>query len=154
MAEEKRNLNGMFEWKANGHVVEQFKKSKHKEVFKSPDFQTSDGTIWRIHFWPHGNKSPDDCSIYLVCVKLNVTKQQIGVNLSLNILELDWTWDFATTFKKNGQSRGKGEAFQSKRIHNLGVMTVKCFVEETMDVSNANTYFEWKVNNHLMQRWR
>eukprot|EP01083_Nonionella_stella_P191260 708066_1 len=23
-----------------------------------------------------------------------------------------------------------------------------------MDASNANTYFEWKVNNHLMQQWK
>eukprot|EP01083_Nonionella_stella_P267615 904090_1 len=155
MAEEKRNLNGMFEWKANGHVVEQFKKSKHKEVFKSPDFQTSDGTIWRIHFWPHGNKSPDDCSIFLICVKLNATKQQIAVNLSLKIMELDWSWDSAFTFRKDGQTSGVINAFKSTRINHLGVMTVRieCFVEDTMDVSEAKSYFEWKVNNHLMQQW-
>eukprot|EP01083_Nonionella_stella_P249900 863611_1 len=33
-------------------------------------------------------------------------------------------------------------------------MNLKCFVEETMDVSDANTYFEWKVNNYCMQRWK
>eukprot|EP01083_Nonionella_stella_P199303 730906_1 len=33
-------------------------------------------------------------------------------------------------------------------------MNVKCFVEETMDVSDANTYFEWKVSNYWMQKWK
>eukprot|EP01083_Nonionella_stella_P249898 863609_1 len=33
-------------------------------------------------------------------------------------------------------------------------MNLKCFVEETMDLSEANTYFEWKVNNYLMQQWK
>eukprot|EP01083_Nonionella_stella_P249897 863608_1 len=33
-------------------------------------------------------------------------------------------------------------------------MNLKCFVEETMDVSDANTYFEWKVSNYLMQQWK
>eukprot|EP01083_Nonionella_stella_P150354 478876_1 len=154
MAEEKRNLNGLFEWKANGHLVQQFKKSKHKESFESPDFQTIDGTTWRIWFYPHGAISPDDCSIYLVCIKLNATKQQIAANFSLKIVELEWVWDYADTFKKNGQSSGQRKAFKSKRINNLEEMTVKCFVEETMDASNANTYFEWKVNNHLMQKWK
>eukprot|EP01083_Nonionella_stella_P164875 547105_1 len=154
MAEEKRNLNGLFEWKANGHLVQQFKKSKHKESFESPDFQTIDGTTWRIWFYPHGAISPDDCSIYLVCIKLNATKQQIAANFSLKIVELEWVWDYADTFKKNGQSSGQRKAFKSKRINNLEEMTVKCFVEETMDASNANTYFEWKVNNHLMQQWK
>eukprot|EP01083_Nonionella_stella_P249896 863607_1 len=33
-------------------------------------------------------------------------------------------------------------------------MNLKCFVEETMDLSDENIYFEWKVSNYWMQKWK
>eukprot|EP01083_Nonionella_stella_P241582 843508_1 len=33
-------------------------------------------------------------------------------------------------------------------------MNIKCFVEETMDLSDENTYFEWKISNYWMQKWK
>eukprot|EP01083_Nonionella_stella_P114495 338604_1 len=165
MAEQKQNLNphqkqsanGVIEWKVTGDLLQQFKDAKHKQEFYSPQFTTRDGTSWRIQFYPRGSRgtvSPDYCDIYLECVKLSGNKTQIGVNWSFNISEVDWVSDTADTFKKDGQANGKSKAFKAERINNLYAMNVKCFVEETMDVSDANTYFEWKVNNYWMQKWK
>eukprot|EP01083_Nonionella_stella_P054773 144568_1 len=158
MAEEKQNKKGFIEWEVDRNLLLQFKNAKHKQVFCSPQF-IIDGTIWRIRFQPHGDKSPDDCSISLQCVKLNAKKQRIGVNYSFNIKKLAWSRDSADTFKYDGHSCRVPHAsmFKSKRIDNLsiysGTMIIKCFVEETMDVNEANTYFEWKINNYLLQKW-
>eukprot|EP01083_Nonionella_stella_P170894 582636_1 len=151
---QRQNPTGFIEWKVTGDLLQQFKDAKHKQMFYSPQFTTVDGTIWRIQFCPHGYESPDYCSIYLECVKLSGNKTQIGVNFSFNVAEVDWVWDTADTFKKDGQANGKSKAFKAERINNLYAMNVKCFVEETMDVSDANTYFEWKVNNYWMQKWK
>eukprot|EP01083_Nonionella_stella_P054774 144569_1 len=67
MAEEKQNKKGFIEWEVDRNLLLQFKNAKHKQVFCSPQF-IIDGTIWRIRFQPHGDKSPDDCSISLQCV--------------------------------------------------------------------------------------
>eukprot|EP01083_Nonionella_stella_P153314 492446_1 len=69
-------------------------------------------------------------------------------------MEVDWVHDSGRTFKNDRQSLGRHKPFKAERINNLYAMNVKCFVEETMDVSDANTYFEWKVNNYLMQKWK
>eukprot|EP01083_Nonionella_stella_P179460 637252_1 len=99
MAEQKQNTNGFIQWKVTGNLLEQFKNAKHKQVFHSPQFETIDGTVWRICFDPHGWQSSDDCSIYLQCVKLNGAKQRMGVCCSFDIMELDWGYDGAHTFK-------------------------------------------------------
>eukprot|EP01083_Nonionella_stella_P152874 490487_1 len=67
-------------------------------------------------------------------------------------MELDWCFGCGGTFK-DGTS-GSTEAFKVEKLSNVDAMTVKCIVEETMDVSDENTYFEWKVNNHLLQQWK
>eukprot|EP01083_Nonionella_stella_P245260 852702_1 len=152
MAEEKQNTNELIQWQVTGDLLQQFKDSK-KKAFYSPQFNTIDGTVWRLQFYPHGNGSPEDCSIYLECVKLNANKPQIGVNYSFNIMELDWCFDCGYTFK-DGETHGFAEAFKVEKLSNVDAMTVKCFVEETMDVSDGNTYFEWKVSNYLMQQWK
>eukprot|EP01083_Nonionella_stella_P175302 610099_1 len=154
MAEEKQNTNELIQWQVTGDLLQQFKDSKHKKAFYSPQFNTIDGTAWRLQFYPHGYESPDDCSIYLECVKLNANKPQIGVNYSFNIMELDWCLDSEGATFKDGVRRGPTEAFKVEKLSNVDAITVKCFVEETMDVSDGNTYFEWKVNNHLLQQWK
>eukprot|EP01083_Nonionella_stella_P115223 341394_1 len=103
MAEQKQNTNGFIEWKITGNLLEQFKNAKHDQKFVSPQFETIDGTIWRILFYPHGNTSPDDCSIYLECVELNASKQRMGVCYSFNIREVDWSIDDGATFENDGQ---------------------------------------------------
>eukprot|EP01083_Nonionella_stella_P152876 490489_1 len=67
-------------------------------------------------------------------------------------MELDWCFGCGGTFK-DGTS-GSTEAFKVEKLSNVDAMTVKCIVEETMDVSDENTYFEWKVSNHLIQQWK
>eukprot|EP01083_Nonionella_stella_P161071 527166_1 len=106
MAEEKQNTNGFIKWEVTGNLLQQFQKAKHKQKFQSPQFETINGTIWRILFYPDGNKSPDDCSIYLECVKSNASKQRIGVCFSFNIREVEWCYDRGYTFKKDGQTWG------------------------------------------------
>eukprot|EP01083_Nonionella_stella_P152877 490490_1 len=68
-------------------------------------------------------------------------------------MELDWCFDCGYTFK-DGETHGFAEAFKVEKLSNADAMTVKCIVEETMDVSDENTYFEWKVSNHLIQQWK
>eukprot|EP01083_Nonionella_stella_P069368 184923_1 len=73
-------------------------------------------------------------------------------------MELDWVCDFADTFTSDGQTRKytrcAWNAFEVGKLKNLDKMNIKCVVEETMDVGDGNPYFEWKVNNHLMRRWK
>eukprot|EP01083_Nonionella_stella_P175304 610103_1 len=67
-----------------------------------------------------------------------------------NLIGLD---SEGATFK-DGVRRGPTEAFKVEKLSNVDAITVKCFVEETMDVSDGNTYFEWKVSNELIQQWK
>eukprot|EP01083_Nonionella_stella_P207028 752483_1 len=114
MAEQKQNTKyGSIEWKVTGNLLDQFKNAKHKQTFYSPQFQTIDGTIWRIQFCPHGYKSPDDCSIYLECVKLNASKQPMGVCYSFKIREVDWCYDGGYTFKRDAHAWGVSKAFKA-----------------------------------------
>eukprot|EP01083_Nonionella_stella_P272869 925531_1 len=107
MAEEKENKNGLIEWKVTGNLLSQFKNAKHKESFESPQFKTIDGTTWRIVIYPHGDDdSPDHCGIDLECVQLNANKQRIGVNISFNVMEMDWIKDSAYTFQSDGDANG------------------------------------------------
>eukprot|EP01083_Nonionella_stella_P114071 336874_1 len=149
MAEEKQNTNGFIKWEVTGNLLQQFQNAKHKQKFQSSQFETIDGTIWRINFYPLGKRSPDDCSIYLQCVKLNASNQPMGICFSFNIREVDWCYDDADTFKKDGQSLGYGKPFTAEKLNNLEIMSIECFVE-AMDVSDDKTYFEWKVNHHRM----
>eukprot|EP01083_Nonionella_stella_P098618 277359_1 len=112
---QRQNPTGFIEWKVTGDLLQQFKDAKHKQEFYSPQFTTIDGTIWRIRFDPHGNTSPDYCSIFLECVKLSGNKTQIGVNWSFNIAELDWVNDCEGTFKKDGQALGRPKPFKAER---------------------------------------
>eukprot|EP01083_Nonionella_stella_P143474 446061_1 len=155
MAEQKQNTNGFTEWKVTRNLLEQFKNAKHKQEFHSPSFETIDGAVWRILFYPHGCVSSDHCSssISLKCVKLNGSKQPTGVCFSFNISEMDWCYDLGYTFKNGGPAWGVPKAFKSEKINDLERMTIECFVSEAMDVTDDKTYFEWKVSHHWMQRW-
>eukprot|EP01083_Nonionella_stella_P143476 446064_1 len=156
MAEQKQNTNGFTEWKVTRNLLEQFKNAKHKQLFQSPQFETIDGAVWRIQFYPpgrHGDEClPDDCSIHLECVKLNASKQPLGVCFSFNIREMDWCYDGGNTFRKSGQTWGV-KAFKAEKLNHLERLSIECFVSEAMDVSDDKTYFEWKVSHHWMQRW-
>eukprot|EP01083_Nonionella_stella_P278232 946114_1 len=133
MAEQKQNTNGFIEWKVTGNLLEQFKNAKQKQVFQSPQFETADGTTWRIRFHPHGNTSPDDCAIYLQCVKLNGSNQRMGVCYSFSIKEADWCCDIGATFTKDGQSWGPPKPFKAEKLNNLQTLSIECFVSEAMD---------------------
>eukprot|EP01083_Nonionella_stella_P225956 802897_1 len=157
MAEEKQgtsNQNRLIEWKVTRNLLQQFKKAKHKQVFYSPQFKTIDGTVWRIQFCPHGWVSPANCTIYLECVRLKADKKQIGVNYSFDFTELNWCYDGGNTFRYDGEARGLSKAFKAEKLNTLSVLNIKCFVEETMDVSECNTYYEWKINKHWMHQWK
>eukprot|EP01083_Nonionella_stella_P249902 863614_1 len=154
MSEKKQNNNGCIEWKVTGNLLQQFKNAKFKQAFYSPRFKTNDGTIWRIQFYPSGYVSEYKCSIYLTCVKLNDYAKEIGVNFSFSIPELDWAWDTMYTFNDDDPSWGAFDPFRVDEVNDLDVMTINCLVEETMDVSDENTHFEWKVTKYLMKRWK
>eukprot|EP01083_Nonionella_stella_P272870 925532_1 len=156
LTEQKQNANGFVEWKVTGNLLQQFKNAKHKQVFYSPPFETIDGTIWRIIFYPRGNQSPDDCSIYLECVELNALNPRMGVSYSFNIAELNWWFDDGATFTNDAQTCGYSKAFKTETLNNLAGMSIECFVSEVMDVRDGttNAYFEWKINQHWMQRWK
>eukprot|EP01083_Nonionella_stella_P160659 525430_1 len=113
MAEQKQNTNGFIEWKVTGNLLKQFKNAKHKQKFQSPQFETIDGTVWRICFYPHGRQSPDDCSIRLQCVKLNSPNKPMGVCFSFNIREVDWCYDHGATFENDGQEWGRDKTFKA-----------------------------------------
>eukprot|EP01083_Nonionella_stella_P207029 752484_1 len=150
MTEQKQNTNGFIEWKVTGSLLHRFKNATYCQKFRSPKFETTDGTIWRILFYPHGDRSPDDCSIFLQCVKLNEATQPIGVNYSFDIMELDWCYDGGDTFRGMGKAWGDIGKGKAEKLNNLQLISIKCFVEETMDVTNDNTYFEWKVSHQRM----
>eukprot|EP01083_Nonionella_stella_P299920 1021290_1 len=42
---------GSIEWTITGNLLQQFKDAKHKSLFLSPEFETIDGTKWRIQFY-------------------------------------------------------------------------------------------------------
>eukprot|EP01083_Nonionella_stella_P281037 956253_1 len=146
--------NGLIQWKISGNLLQQFKNAASSFEFHLPSFKTIDGTIWRLQFYPHSTTSPEYCSIYLQCVKLSAKKQQIGMNYSLCIRELDWVYDSADTFKHDGQAWGPPRPFKAEQLNDLDAMNITCFCEETMNVSECNTYFEWKVNHHLLHKWK
>eukprot|EP01083_Nonionella_stella_P162210 532302_1 len=154
MAEQKQNANGFIEWEITESILQQFKKAHLQQEFQSPQFETTDGTIWRIHIYPHGWMSPDYCAIFLQCAKLNPSNQPMGVCYSFMIYGVGWCQDGAFTFTKDKQTRGYQKAFKTKTLNSLQRLRIQCFVSEAMDVSDGNTYFEWKVNRHWMQRWK
>eukprot|EP01083_Nonionella_stella_P067898 179886_1 len=124
MAEQKQNTKyGFIEWKVNGNLMEKFKNAKHKQVFYSPQFETIDGTIWRICFYPHGRQSPDDCSIRLQCVKLNSPNKPMGVCYSFNIREVDWCYDHGATFENDGQEWVRNKIFKADILNDLERMS-------------------------------
>eukprot|EP01083_Nonionella_stella_P199465 731377_1 len=91
--DEKENKNGLIKWRVTGNLLHQFKNAKQKQRFDSPQFQTIDGTTWRIGIYPRVCYSPDHCGIGLQCVHLNHNKQRIGVNVSCSVMEVDWIDD-------------------------------------------------------------
>eukprot|EP01083_Nonionella_stella_P170359 579582_1 len=144
---------GTIEWKVTGDLLQQFKNAKHKSEFLSPEFKTIDGSKWRIQFYPRGYNSPEDCSVYLECVALPSNKASIGVNYSLEVVEVNWTTDGAKTSKK-GSEYGKGKAFKRETLNDLVALTIKGRVEETMDVAHGNPCVEWHVSNHWLDQWK
>eukprot|EP01083_Nonionella_stella_P251647 868028_1 len=98
MATQSSGRHGIIEWKITGDLLQQCQEAKHKSEFFSPEFKTIDGTKWRIQFYPRGYKSPDNCSVYLECVALASNKAKIGVNYSLEFVEVSWTKEDAKTF--------------------------------------------------------
>eukprot|EP01083_Nonionella_stella_P210324 761540_1 len=164
MAEEKINENGFVEWTVTGDLLTQFKNAKQKDLFCSPQFKTIDGSVWKIKCWPHGDDSPGHCAICLQCVTLNSKKRPIGVNFSFNIVELDWVRHLAWTFTSDGEtcpemndmaSATGPQKLKVEKLNDLDTMTIRCVVQETMDVREGNTYFEWKISKHmhLMERY-
>eukprot|EP01083_Nonionella_stella_P109945 321255_1 len=150
----KQSAQGSIQWKVTGDLLNQFKSAKHKQFFYSEKFKTIDGTNWKIKIYPQSTASTEGCSIFLQCVTFCVNKTRIGVNYSFNIVEVDWTHDGASTFRREGQSLGKSKAFKSEKLNDLSALTVECVVEETMDVTQKDVYFEWKVSNYLLQKWK
>eukprot|EP01083_Nonionella_stella_P144073 449108_1 len=157
--EHKQNLplprHGSIQWKVTGDLLRQFTNAKHKQEFYSPEFETIDGTKWRVQFAPRGYKSSEHCGIWIECVTLCANKAQIGVNYSLNIMEVDWSYDGGNTLRKDGDAKGLGKIFKSEQLNNVSALTIECVVEETMDLNKQNnTLFEWKVSNYLLAKWK
>eukprot|EP01083_Nonionella_stella_P178650 631724_1 len=93
-----------------------------------------------------------------VHVKLSAEKRRIGLDISFKIMELNWCESTSYIFDKDKLEKasmaGLHTSLNSNQLNNLAVMHIQCFVQETMDVSDGNTYFEWKANNHFMQQWK
>eukprot|EP01083_Nonionella_stella_P162447 533328_1 len=161
--EEKANENGLIEWRVTGNQLHQFRNAKPKQCFYSPPFKTIDGTVWRIIVVPNTlirevSTGTLTCRINIQCVKLNVTKQRIGVGISISLSgDADKMMEqrhFGHTFQ-NGDEIVKGESFPTKHLkYILQSLSIKCFIEETMDVSEHNTYFEWKITNYWLKKWK
>eukprot|EP01083_Nonionella_stella_P136095 413944_1 len=145
---------GVFKWEVTGDLLTQFKNAKHKQKFYSPPFKTIDGTIWKIRFYPRGDQSPEYCKIYLKCDTLCANKARIGVNYSFNIRELDWSYDMGETFRYDGATSGPPNPFKPQVLNDLSTLTIECAVEETMNVSEGTSYFEWNVTNRLLRQWK
>eukprot|EP01083_Nonionella_stella_P058656 153620_1 len=153
----KRNLpeTGVLEWEITGDLLRQFKNAKHEQEFISPDFKTADGTKWRVQFYPRGKTSSEKCSIFLLCATLSGNKERIGVNYSFDVMNGVWTNESAEIFVSDGDTWGKGEAFEVDKLDNVkSVLKIQCVVEETMDVTEGNEFFEWTVSNYMLQKWR
>eukprot|EP01083_Nonionella_stella_P136096 413947_1 len=146
--------HGFIQWKITGYLLKQFKNAKHKQKFYSPPFKTIDGTIWKIRFYPRGDQSPEYCKIYLKCDTLCANKARIGVNYSFNIRELDWSYDMGETFRYDGATSGPPNPFKPQVLNDLSTLTIECAVEETMNVSEGTSYFEWNVTNRLLRQWK
>eukprot|EP01083_Nonionella_stella_P304378 1057405_1 len=145
---------GVLRWKLTPNLLRQCKNAKHEQKFVSKEFETIDGSVWRVQIYPRGDSSPDDCSLYLECVELGTNKSNIGVNYSLHIAEVNWSHHGAHTFIKAGETRGPSNAFKSETLNDLSTITIQCVVQETMNVTRDNPNFEWKINKHLMQKWQ
>eukprot|EP01083_Nonionella_stella_P066102 173835_1 len=154
MGDEPQNRNGLIEWKITGNLLERIKSATHTRTsFGSPEFQTPDGTIWRLKFYPVDKASQDRCAIRLQCCRLNVKKQRIGVNVSFNIAEVNWIEEgFGYTFEN--EERTGWKAFKNEELKSLDALNIKCFIEETMDVTDTNTYYEWNVSNYWFKNWK
>eukprot|EP01083_Nonionella_stella_P114496 338614_1 len=68
-------------------------------------------------------------------------------------MEMDWIKDSEYTFQSDADAMGSN-AFEIEQLANVDSLTIKCFVEETMDVSEDNTYFEWKITNYWLKKWQ
>eukprot|EP01083_Nonionella_stella_P271605 920425_1 len=161
MAAQKQSANETngfvtYEWKITGDLLKQFKIAQHKQEFQSMPFSLSSQhkeecrSIWKIQCYPHGDISPDHMAIYLFSYKLN--KEKIAVNFGFEVG--DWSDDSAHTFQHNTEAMGFHKAFNTNGIKHADVLVIRCFVEETMNVSVPDTYFEWNINNYFMSKWK
>eukprot|EP01083_Nonionella_stella_P066565 175374_1 len=145
---------GVLRWKLTPNLLRQCKNAKHEQKFVSKEFETIDGSVWRVQIYPRGDSSPDDCSLYLECVELGTNKSNIGVNYSLHIAEVNWSHHGAHTFIKAGETRGPSNAFKSETLNDLSTITIQCVVQETMDVTRGSSHFDWTINKHLIEQWK
>eukprot|EP01083_Nonionella_stella_P249441 862528_1 len=146
---------GYTEWKITGDLLQQVKNATKGQEFLSPEFETIDGTKWRIMLQPLKNGFFNSPGCSLKCVTLSANKAKIGVNALLKIMELDKSGIGGHTFTEPGRivCLNTTDALP-KQIQSLSTLTIQCIVEKTMDVSTSDTLFEWKITKHFLQKWK
>eukprot|EP01083_Nonionella_stella_P153213 491935_1 len=150
--EEKENINE-FTWRVTGDLLRQFKNAKKNQSFHSGQFKTIDGSSWRILAYPHGDIP--GCNFGVECVQLRANKQPLGVNWWVNIMEVDWYQiSGGDTVKCDGETVRPRRFYRKIRLDYDFTLTIKCVIEETMDVREENTDFEWKITNNWLRRWK
>eukprot|EP01083_Nonionella_stella_P249440 862523_1 len=145
----------VIEWKITSNLLQQVKNATKGQEFLSPEFETIDGTKWRIMLQPLKNGFFNSPGCSLKCVTLSANKAKIGVNALLKIMELDKSGIGGHTFTEPGRivCLNTTDALP-KQIQSLSTLTIQCIVEKTMDVSTSDTLFEWKITKHFLQKWK
>eukprot|EP01083_Nonionella_stella_P218107 782428_1 len=153
-----RSKQGYIEWKITGDLLQQVKNATQGQEFISPEFETIDGTKWRIVLRPlkNGITDPPGCS--LKCVTLSANKAKICANVYLNVVELEKSGVDGLTFTNADDRIYATSCFiiknLSEQIQNLPALTIQCRAEEAMDVSTNDALFEWKITKHFLQKWK
>eukprot|EP01083_Nonionella_stella_P024701 68107_1 len=145
----------VIEWKITSNLLQQVKNATKGQEFLSPEFETIDGTKWRIMLQPLKNGFFNSPGCSLKCVTLSANKAKIGVNALLKIMELDKSGIGGHTFTEPGRivCLNTTDALP-KQIQSLSTLTIQCIVEKTMDVSTSDTLFEWKITKPFLQQWK
>eukprot|EP01083_Nonionella_stella_P181122 647786_1 len=99
-----RSKQGYIEWKITGDLLQQVKNATQGQEFISPEFETIDGTKWRIVLRPLQNGMSNTPGCSLKCVTLGANKAKIAVNFLFNIMELDKSGVGDRTFTKPGET--------------------------------------------------
>eukprot|EP01084_Bolivina_argentea_P282643 483858_1 len=145
------NINQEIKWNINNDLLDRVKKAEFKKVFYSPRFNVIEAE-WCLQIYPSGDDVSNNFSIYLKAIKLDSSKQQIGINYLVNIKEVNYNCDAASTFKKN-YSAGIN-AFETWKLLKLSTLTITIQLEETMDFWNENNELKWIINNDLLDRFK